>query len=523
MATKRQPDLGVHLLETITRGMYSEPFHCIREYIQNAYDSIRKARRDGLISSNEGQILLTVDEAARRLSIRDNGTGLSPEAAAVHLLDIGKSSKGRSDEATSENAGFRGIGRLAGISYCKTLRFTTSCGDGKKCVVEFDAAGINRLTERGQEPATIVEAIDRNSRISDDVADDDAKYLEVTLEGIDPDIPFLDNQRLCRYLELNAPVPNDPQVWSHTEKIRQLAETAGCLSSLEEVQIFICDADGKVQEDVRRPFKDTFQTANALGKRRRTVRVSDVRALPLNNSQGNGWWGWIAVHEREGALADVPFAGLRIRMHNIAIGDDSILQSLFPTQPHARWCFGDIHVTDPALTPNSQRDDFEPSKAWNRLKEGLREEAILLDREIRRESDERNRSVSTLKKRTEEQIDNAKDTIARGFASHDQKLADIQKLEVTKDKLDRHIRTRGRSEDEKEALNNLRLEVERVLTEIRAVRKTGTDDALAHLNRQARSAVRTVFKVLKGELNERQFNAIQEKIHAALKPGKRKT
>ena len=93
MTTDRQPSLGVHLLETITRGMYSEPFHCIREYIQNAYDSIREARRNGLISADDGQILLTIDEMTRKLSIRDEGTGLSPESAAVHLLDIGKSDR----------------------------------------------------------------------------------------------------------------------------------------------------------------------------------------------------------------------------------------------------------------------------------------------------------------------------------------------------------------------------------------------------------------------------------------------
>ena len=523
MTTNRQPSLGVHLLETITRGMYSEPFHCIREYIQNAYDSIREARRNGLISADKGQILLTIDELTRRLSIRDDGTGLSPESAAVHLLDIGKSDKARSDKETNENAGFRGIGRLAGISYCKTLRFTTSCGDGKKCIVEFDAAGINRLTERGQKPATIVEAINRNSTISEDVAGDDARYLEVTLEGIDANIPFLDSQSLCRYLELNAPVPNDPQIWSHTEKIRSLAEAAGSLSSLEHVRVLICDADGNQQRDIRRPFKDTFQTADAQGKKRRTVRVSDVRPLPLDGSQGNGWWGWVAVHERKGALADVPFSGLRIRMHNIAIGDESIIRSLFPTQNHARWCFGDIHVTDPALTPNSQRDDFEPSKAWNRVKASLREETVSLDKEIRKESADRNKSTETLIRRAKDQIETAKDTIARGFASYDRKQATIQDLKTESDKLDSAIKQKRRSESEKEDLGNLRKEIEQVLTEVRAVRRTGTDDALAHLNKQARNAVRTVFDVLKDELSERQFNVVQEKIHAALKPGKRKT
>ena len=46
MSQTPETQLGVHLLETITLGMYSEPLHCVREYIQNAFDSIRAARRE---------------------------------------------------------------------------------------------------------------------------------------------------------------------------------------------------------------------------------------------------------------------------------------------------------------------------------------------------------------------------------------------------------------------------------------------------------------------------------------------
>ena len=525
MATNRQPTLGVHLLETITRGMYSEPFHSIREYIQNAYDSIRKARSDGLISAEEGTVLLNIDETKRSLSIRDNGTGLSQEAATVYLLDIGNSDKARSDADSVRNAGFRGIGRMAGISYCKTLRFETSCGDGKKCVVEFDAAGINRLTQRGQKPATIIEAIDRNSQIhgNDDPVDDDSHYLEVTLEGLDPDSPFLNQDVLHRYLAQAVPVAFDPSVWSHVDKIRSVAEDAGSLYSLENVKILICDSDGNVQVDVRRPFKDTFRTADAQGNKRRTVRVSGVEALPRVEAKGDGWWGWIAVHERQGALADIPFAGLRIRMHNIAVGDDAIVRNLFTTQSHARWCFGEIHVTDLALMPNAQRDDFEPSKTWNRLKARLREEARELEKEFRKESHERNTSLATLTKRTEEQIGKTRDAIEEGFVSHDKKQTTIQKLEVASKNLETQAKQKRRPQREKAALEELREQLEQVVEDVKTVRRTGTDDALAHLNKQARKAVRIVFEVLKNELKEKQFSALQAKVHAALKPGKKST
>ena len=412
---------------------------------------------------------------------------------------------------------------MAGISYCSTLRFETSCGDGKKCIVEFDAAGINRLTQRGQEPATIVDAINRNSRTREEAAEDDSRFLEVTLEGLDSDSPFLDQNLLSHYLALNAPVPYDPSVWSHGDKIRYFADSAGRLSSLEHVQVLICDSDGNVKIDVRRPYKDTFRTADAKGNRRRTVRVTDIEALPRVGAGDNGWWGWVAIHDRQGALADVPFAGLRVRMHNIAIGDDAIVRDLFTTQSHARWCFGEVHVTELSLMPNAQRDDFEPSKPWSRLKARLRDEARSLEKAIRKESHERNTSVATLTKRTQDQIEQARDAIEGGFISHDEKDTTIQQLEAASEKIETQAKKKKRTQKEIQALEELRSRLDRVVQEVKAVRRTGTDDALAHLNKQARNAIRTVFSVLKRELDEVQFTSVQSKVYAALKPGKKNT
>ena len=521
MATKSSPVLGVHLLETVTRGMYSDPFHSIREYIQNAYDSIRKARRCGLLGRDEGCIKVEVDESTRRLCIYDNGTGLSPEEGAVHLLDIGYSEKARTDTGSIQNAGFRGIGRMAGISYCEKIRFETSNGDGRKCRIEFNAAGINKLTKPGQIPTTIIEAINQNSHIAEVPEESGKHFLQVVLEGLESGSPFLSETKLRDYLALNAPVPYDPSVWSYGDAIHRVAAYVGKERSLEHIELLICDSESNVLYDVRRPFRDTFRTANAQGRNHRTIKVDGIQPLPCAAIKNEKYWGWLAIHEREGALADVSYAGLRIRMHNIAIGDDTIVAALFSSPWLSRWCFGEIHITDLSLIPNSQRDDFEPSKEWDRIKEQLRGEARSLEQTIRRESSERNRSVSVLAKRTKNEIESAKDTIETGFISHEEKDATLEQLERTSKKLESEAKRRKRPEIDKTTLIDLQREVEIVKEKIKAVRKTGTDDALAHLNKQSRNVVRTVFRVLKNEVSQQQFGSIQEKIYTALKPGKR--
>ena len=514
------PTLGVHLLETITRGMYREPFHAVREYIQNAYDSIREARRLGILGGSDGCIRINVDPAKRTLEIRDNGAGLAPEAAAVYLLDIGKSAKGRSTEGAERNAGFRGIGRMAGMSYCRELRFETSTGDGRKCTVAFDAAGINQLTARGQEPTTIVDAIRKNSFIADESTASRDRFLAVRLIGLDAADAFLDDKALRDYIALNAPVPYDDTVWSHGDAIRAIAREQAATESLDQVQVVICDADDNVVHDVRRPFKNTFRTKDTRGNAGRTVSVEGIRALPSSTASDGGWWGWIAIHERGGALADVPFAGLRVRMHNIAIGGNELVRELFKTQYLALWVFGEIHITDLGLVPNSQRDGFEQSGSWDRIKARLREETEALEKEIRGESARRNQDPSVLIRRAETATESARQEITTGFVSDERKEATSKNLEKTADRLRAAARQRRRDTAEKEMLAEAAQAVDNVIAEVRAVRKTGTDEAHAHLNKQARRILRLVFGVLKSELSDRQFRDLQPKIYAVLRPGK---
>ena len=520
MASSRQPTLGVHLLETITRGMYSEPLHSAREYVQNAYDSIRSARRSGLLASDAGEVRVVVDADARTARIRDDGTGLSPEEAAVYLLDLGNSNKAETDAGSMRNAGFRGIGRMAGITYCKKLRFETSNGNGKKCIVEFDATGINRLTRAGQKATTIVDAIRNNSTLVEEAEDQGCHYLEVVLEGINrAGESFLKEDCLEGYLAQTAPVAYNPE-WSFGGKIRSFAEEAESASSLDHIRVTIRDAAGNRRSDVRRPFRNTFSTTNTRGERR-TVRVRDVVALPRDGAPVDGWWGWLALHERQGALANISFAGLRLRMHNIAVGDGAVIRDLFTTPSHAMWCFGEIHITDSTLTPNAQRDNFEESRAWRQIKERLRNEAVQIGKEIQRESAQRNASVETLKRRAEKKQKKAHKAIERGFVSPDEQKALVRELQDEVKKLEQKEGKRNRGEKEKETIRTIRHELEVVVKRVESVKTTKADVAQAHLSRETRRVLRKVREVLQSELDEETFRRIIEKINVALQPGQR--
>ena len=518
--SRHAPTLGVHLLETITTGIYSEPLHSVREYVQNAYDSIRKARRKKLLGAAEGEVRIVIDRDSRTIRIRDDGAGLDPEHAIVYLLDLGNSEKAQDIAGARENAGFRGIGRMAGIAYCQKLRFETSSGNGAKCVVEFDAAGINRLTEAGQQAATIVDAIKNNSKIDEYQEKSDRHYLEVTLENLNQaGDPLMNEQGLRDYLCQVAPVDYDPTTWSFGDRIHSFAENAENEASLDHVLISICDVEGNVRADIRRPFVNTFMTANAKGKNRRRVKVDDVACLPWNGAPVGGWWGWVAQHERSGALADAPFTGLQIRMHNIAIGDGGIVKELFKTPSLAMWCFGEIHIVHPSLTPNARRDNFENSKTWSKIKEDLRVEAHRIESEIRKESGERNTSVSKLKGRAEKKAEDAKKAAQQGFRTREEQKDTERKLEDEIEKLKQQENNRGRSDEDKKDLAAVRQDVEKVLVSIKGIKITDADRVESHLGKQARRVLRTVRGVLKSELDAPTFQRVTGKINDALKQG----
>lgn len=519
MSHPPQAQLGVHLLETITLGMYSEPLHCVREYIQNAFDSIRAARRQGLLALDAGCIDVIVDPYAKALRVRDDGTGLSPEEAIVHLVDIGYSAKANTADEAATNAGFRGIGRMAGISYCDRLVFETSDGCGRTCIVTFDARAINRLTRPGQAPTTIADAINSNCTVEEHPSESDARFLQVSLEQVSNRAVF-DLDALAVYLEQNAPVRHDPTTWKFQTKISSFADNAGCPESLDTVSIRILGPDGAVQREVFRPFKDSFTTRNASGKARRRVDVTDVVALPRGGDY-QGWWGWLAQHPRRGALADVPFGGLRVRMHNIAIGDHSLLQALWTSRPLALWCFGEIHVVDPALVPNSQRDNFEPSDALSRIHGQLADEMRRIEKDIRDESRDRNTSVHKITQRAEHETNHARRRLEAGLTSHNEKTQLIETLDKEAQRLNATIQSRNRTDAERTQLEQALLAVEDLKKAISKVRRTDADASMSHLNKQARNAVRTVLAVVKEALDDdKRFAAIEQRVIAALRPGR---
>jgi molecular chaperone HtpG len=118
---------GASLLETLTSALYADPIVVFREYVQNAVDGFSKDKS----KPENFRVDISLVSASKIIVIRDNGGGIPPDKFDETMRGLGRSTK------ASSQIGFRGIGRLAGLSFCKKLYFINNVS-GQKQTFSFD-------------------------------------------------------------------------------------------------------------------------------------------------------------------------------------------------------------------------------------------------------------------------------------------------------------------------------------------------------------------------------------------------
>lgn len=420
--------IGKFTLESLTTGMYSEPESCFREYIQNSVDSIDMAIEQGLLTLDESRIEIIVDETRREISIKDNGTGISRALARSTLLDIGNSSK-----LHTVNRGFRGIGRLGGLSYCKKLSFcTTSRGEDVKTVVQFDCEKLRDLLIPGQGDEHtlqgVIEAI-TNVAILEEQAS--AHYFIVKMEDVDDIATLLDIEIVRDYISQVAPLPFKKSFyWGDT--IRKQLQSKGI--NIEEYPIFIGRSFEKLTQ-VYKPYKITQDVTLRSGVAK--DEISGISFFEVDSDKNDFLaFGWYADTEFSGTLADDRTSGIRVRLGNILIGNSKTLSPYFKESRFNGWVLGELYVYSQKLIPNARRDDFERNETFSQFENGIRQTVgSEVSEKIRAASKARNNPSSKALKKAEKTIAQAETILTTGFNSSFEKEQVAEGLEAMKKEL----------------------------------------------------------------------------------------
>lgn len=322
--------------------------------------SIRAAHRTGF-STERGTVTITFEDDA--ISILDNGLGVPAEQAWKVLTSVGASKKDR-----QRDAGFRGIGRLAGMAYCSELLFRTSFpGETTVSNIRFDCDKLLKAMQPDEggdvELAALLGKAISSEPEADAVTADD-HFFEVRLIGLSKTPESLtDAEGVRDYLSETAPVAFNPD-WSPAVEI-----TADYKSYFGEepdtIDLFVVAGGERTQ--IFKPYGDSYQHAKG---------TMELKSIEYYAGEGNLYWGWVGRMSESAAVTDWRTRGLRVRVRNIQVDGTEIFETLFTqVKPSygrfSSYYVGEIHIDAEAVIPNARRDGFDETKGWIDIKSSL--------------------------------------------------------------------------------------------------------------------------------------------------------
>lgn len=401
--------VGKYTLESLTTGMYSDPKIVYREYIQNSVDSLEHAVSFGMLEQQGMRIDIIVNADESYISIKDNGTGISAAEAAQTLMNVGSSKK-----RNANNRGFRGIGRLGGMSYCNTLVFTTSAENEKvKTVVSFDCKKLRHLLVPGEyEDMSLSAVLEEITTIETFPEKEEKHYLCVEMVDVNGFSDLLDIDAARSYISQVAPLPYQSRHFIYTSQLKSYLSDNGYI--VEEFPIFVGENESDL-EPVYKPNKSRFRSDR--GKR----TVDEISSMKYFNVTVDGELyalGWYGNCGWYGFLSEKEISGFRVRKGNILIGDSHTMNAIFKEARFNGWTQGEIFIVTDKLIPNARRDDFEQNDAYYKFMEALSNSVgTEIARTIREASLTRNNPNAKALREIERKIGEASTAVAEGFNS----------------------------------------------------------------------------------------------------------
>lgn len=342
---------GANILENLTTGMYKDSKVIYREYIQNSCDQIDKAVEMGILSSiQEGKIEIWLSKEDRTISIEDNATGIPKADFEKTLANIADSNK-----KAGTDKGFRGIGRLCGLAYCRELVFSsTAPGEDTISILRCDAEKmrdyLNRNVNGEKFSASEVLREIYRFQYKTDKSITAEHWFKVEMIGIvDENNDLLDFNQVKSYLSFTTPVPYS-NTFIFQSEVYAYAKEIGY--TIDEYSIKL---NG---EDIFKKYSTRFHTSQGDDE------IFDIEFKDFRDSNGNlVMWLWFGLSSFKAAIQkDCEMRGIRLRKSNIQIGNEDALQKLFKEDRGQHYFVGELFAVSKDLIPNSQRDYFNENK-----------------------------------------------------------------------------------------------------------------------------------------------------------------
>lgn len=362
--------IGKKLLDMLMFSMYPDAKIIYREYVQNAFDSIRNAVKKGVLNKiKDGIVSISIDPHSRKVTITDNGMGLQEDYALKVLTSVADSQKDG-----FEQAGVYGIGRLVGAGYCERLEFKTSAfGESCASLISFDVNKTRKILDDKNDHRSATDVMD--SIVSWEKVEEDVKahYFTVTLHNVKKDYPILlSEEDIVEYLKEVAPI--DYELPFKNNIMYTSIEGDSNFDVLQR-ELGIIKLSVNNQLDIRKRYGNKIVGTND--------EIVGLQYFSLEDEYyGQLAWGWFAITKFSKAIpASDNNRCIRLRKLNIQIGEANYLNEFFDEARGNNYFYGEIHAVHENLRPNTSRAGLTPTVEANvffkKLKEYFKELKVL--------------------------------------------------------------------------------------------------------------------------------------------------
>ncbi|GHT19752.1 hypothetical protein AGMMS4957_04740 [Bacteroidia bacterium] len=339
--------VGKNLIEILMFSMYPDAKIIYREYIQNARDAINAAVKAGVLEQfKDGHICVEIGDHRKIIQISDNGIGISLVEVEPVLLNIANSTKDG-----DSSAGQFGIGRLVGAGYCKRLSFKTSYkGENKSTEIIFDVEKVRAILDDKGDHRSASEVIDVVTEKIIEEEDADKHYFIVTLYDVRPEYDeLLDEDIIIDYLKEVAPI--DYKLPFKTNLLQKIQlPYDNYQNHVKHFKISVND-----EADIRKQYGLNIDGTGDSIHSLQCFKIEDDKFGLLA-------WGWYALTAFSKAIpTSDKNRGIRLRKHNIQIGNSDLLNQYFKEARGNNYFYGEIHAIHPKLKPESSRSGLAPT------------------------------------------------------------------------------------------------------------------------------------------------------------------
>jgi hypothetical protein len=349
-------EIGGRLIAIVTKGLYTNPLDCVREYVQNGVDA--------------GAAQISIQITGNSVVVQDDGEGMSREEL---ILARGLAI---SDKDPIEDVGFMGIGIYSGYDLAGRMIVTTKRrGDQFGYRMRVDFAEMRKDEARPRtERSSLFDLLERHTAFKkiefEGEEDEEKSFTVVELQEMnDAHLRSLsDRAAMRKYMLQNLPVDFADKFAYRKDIDQQLRAN---VPGFKAVKLILRSSD-QPDEVVAKPIIEKLQSP----------RFNTIKNIKGENIAF--YWACLSKETSigkdeeldlgEGGSRD--YAGFVYKYKGFTIGNRQNLRHHFKVGNGAlfSWYTGEIYVVDPQIRPNAARNEFEASAARNALEIGVGKE-----------------------------------------------------------------------------------------------------------------------------------------------------